>query len=111
MAREDAGRDPRDRIESAEEHHPENEGYAGDLCRDRLNAIQQHPNARGDEGREDELAEVDEDPLVRLISDALIEGALLVRMDDREHHPEQRGSKHNQMPRTQKHRLVAGATS
>ena len=64
--------DSGDRVEGAEEHHPDNEEHAGDRRGERLNPVQQHPHSQGEEGREEELGEVHEDPFVRLVGDPLI---------------------------------------
>jgi hypothetical protein len=81
VTREHTGRDTCHQVEGAEEHHPDDESYAGDLRGHRLNPAQQHPDTSGDEGCEDELGHVDEDPLVRLVRDSLEEVVSFVRMD------------------------------
>jgi hypothetical protein len=90
--------DSGDRVEGAEEHHPENESCAGDRCGDRLDPVQQHPHTQGKQRCEDELGEVDEDPLVRLVGDPLHRAAARRPYPDGgwQHYPEERRREHQQ---------------
>jgi hypothetical protein len=103
VTREHTDCDSGDRVERAEEHHPNNKRYAGDRCGDRVNPVQQHPHTDGDEGCENELAEVNEDPLVRVVGDPLI-GRWLVahapRVEESEHNPKQGCGERDELERS-----------
>ncbi|MGH3036064.1 MAG: hypothetical protein ACRDMU_02690 [Gaiellaceae bacterium] len=67
-----------------------------------MNLVQQHPHTYGDEGCEDELGEVNEDPLVSVVGDALI-GRWFVahapRMEESEYNPQQGRGERNELER------------
>ena len=96
--------DSGDRVEGAEEHHPDNKSYAGDRGGDRLNPVQQQPHTDSDERRENELGEVNEDPFVRVVRDPLIGRRFVAhtpRVEEREHNPQQGPDERNELKRSQ----------
>ena len=100
VTREYTDCDSGDRVEGAEEHHPDNKRCAGDRCRDRLNPIQQHPHTHGDQGRKNELGEVNEDPLVCVVGDPLIRRRFVAhapRVEESERNPEEGRGERNEL--------------
>ena len=88
---EEAGGDSLDGVVGAEEHGPHDEAAAADGGRRGGETVEESPHGEEQQGGEDQLSDVDDEPAVDDVVDAL-EGAVSAghRVEQDQHRPEQR---------------------